>query len=304
MQRSLCDNVLVPELERFFIYDNGASVKKKGISFARKRLKVHLSRFIRRKGYIDPEGYILSIDFSKFFDNIPHEKLLSAILGKIHDPDVAWLLRHLVESCAVDLSFLSEEEFSSYENRPYNALDHVFVPRELLTGEKILHRLLGIGLQISQIAGVYYPTPIDNYCKIVSGCSFYGRYMDDIYIIHEDKEFLKSVLAGIREVARRLGLFINDKKTQITPLRHGFSFLQIKYNVLASGRILTRVAPKKMARERRKLKKYRKFLTQKRMNRRDIANAYQSWRGNALQFNCRKSVAALDKLYNHLFVDN
>ena len=35
MQRSVCDNVLVPELSKYLTYDNGASMEGKGIHFAR-----------------------------------------------------------------------------------------------------------------------------------------------------------------------------------------------------------------------------------------------------------------------------
>ena len=71
VQRCLCDNILVPTISPKLIYDNGASVKNKGISFSRNRLTTHLTRYIRKHG---TDGYILLIDFSKFFDNINHEK--------------------------------------------------------------------------------------------------------------------------------------------------------------------------------------------------------------------------------------
>ena len=42
VQRCLCDYSLVPILSRSFIYDNSASQKGKGISFALNRMSVHL----------------------------------------------------------------------------------------------------------------------------------------------------------------------------------------------------------------------------------------------------------------------
>ena len=76
LQRALCDYVLNPELFKYLIYDNGASVKGKGIEFSRKRLKVHLQRYFRKYGN---KGYVLKIDFSKYFDNIPHDILMQKI---------------------------------------------------------------------------------------------------------------------------------------------------------------------------------------------------------------------------------
>ena len=42
IQKSFCKNVLIPALQSKLIYDNGASIKNKGISFARKRFENHL----------------------------------------------------------------------------------------------------------------------------------------------------------------------------------------------------------------------------------------------------------------------
>lgn len=54
--------------------------------------------------------------------------------------------------------------------------------------------------------------------------------MDDIYIIHESKEFLKGLLNDIRGICDEYGLFVNPKKTQIVKLSHGFTFLKIQFD--------------------------------------------------------------------------
>ena len=38
----LCDEVLLPEVQKKLIYDNGASIKGRGISHQRERFEVHL----------------------------------------------------------------------------------------------------------------------------------------------------------------------------------------------------------------------------------------------------------------------
>ena len=48
--------------------------------------------------------------------------------------------------------------------------------------------------------------------------------MDDIYIIHEDKKYLKQLLKEIEQICDELGLFINAKKTQIIKLPKGFTY--------------------------------------------------------------------------------
>lgn len=57
---------------RAFIYDNGACMKGKGISFAERRLQEQLRRHYRKYGN---EGYALVFDFSKYFDNADHDTI-------------------------------------------------------------------------------------------------------------------------------------------------------------------------------------------------------------------------------------
>lgn len=302
VQRSVCDTVLVPELSKYLIYDNGASMKGRGISHARNRMEVHLHRYYRQTGSND--GYILLIDFSKFFDNIPHDKLLAKIREKIKEEEIMRFIELLISSFQVDVSYMSDEEYRHCMGTLYNALEHDKIPKELLTGEKFMPKSVGIGSQISQIAGVFYPTQIDNYCKIVRGIKYYARYMDDIYIIHQDKEFLKQVLAEIQEIADELGLFINKKKTHIAKLSTGFTWLKIKYNLTDTGKVIKRLSRDAITRERRKLKKYKHLLDEGKMPYKDIENAYQSWRGNALHFHSHNSIKRMDALFDELFIDS
>lgn len=66
----LCDEILLPEVKKHIIYDNGASIKGRGISHQRERFEVHLRKYYKENGN---EGWILFGDFSKFYDNIIHE---------------------------------------------------------------------------------------------------------------------------------------------------------------------------------------------------------------------------------------
>lgn len=171
-----------------------------------------------------------------------------------------------------------------------------------LTGEKYMRKSVGIGSQISQISGVYYPTRIDNYCKIVKGMKYYGRYMDDIYIIHEDKEYLKGLLNDIQGICDELGLFINPKKTQIVKLSHGFTFLKIKYNLIETGKVQERISKDSVTRMRRKLKKFRKLMDAGEMSFDDVRCAYASWKGGVSHYDSYNVVKSMDKLFDELFI--
>lgn len=94
-QHSLCDNVLIPILSKYLIHDNGASLKGKGISFTRRRFEQHLRWHYARYG---TEGYVLKIDFRKYFDNIRHDVLMSALKKKVNDEIVLNTIRAILQA--------------------------------------------------------------------------------------------------------------------------------------------------------------------------------------------------------------
>lgn len=294
VQRALCD-LVNPIVEPYLIHDNGASVKKKGIDFARRRIENHLHKYYRKYGN---KGYALVIDFSKFYDNILHKPLMDMYREIIDDKDIINLINHLVDSFSVDIS-----NYNITENELFDSLAYAKAETEK-TGEKMMHKSLGIGSQISQISGIYYPSKMDNYCKIVKGIKFYGRYMDDTYIIGNSKEELKSLLDDIDKICKKQGIFINHKKTQLFRLDKGFTFLKIKYRLTDTGHLVRIPVKKNFIRERRKLKSFKNLLDKGLIDFHDIEEQYKSWKGNIQKYDCYKSLKNLDKVFNDLFLTN
>lgn len=170
----LCDEVLLPEVKKHIIYDNGASIKGRGIFHSRNRFEVHLHKYYKVYGN---EGYILFGDFSKFFDNIIHEIAKKELLRLFDDDEfIDWLLTLIFNDFRIDVSYMSDEEYESCMTDTFNKLEYRLIPKELLTGEKWMDKSVNIGDQLSQIIGIYYPYRIDNYVKYVRSQKFYGRY--------------------------------------------------------------------------------------------------------------------------------
>jgi hypothetical protein len=286
---------LNPIVEPYLIYDNGASIRKKGIDFARRRIETHLHKYYRKYGNI---GYALVIDFSKFYDNILHKPLMDMYKEIIKDEDIIKLISHLVDSFSIDVSNTNIQE-----NELFDSLDYAKSNINRL-GERYIHKSLGIGSQISQISGIYYPTKMDNYCKIVKGIKFYGRYMDDTYILSNSKEELQQLLEDITKICDKLGIFINKKKTQIFRIDKGFTFLKIKYRLTETGHLVRVPVKNGFVRERRKLKSFKKMLDNGEMKFKDIEEQYKSWRGNLTKYNCHRALMNMDKLFNELFKNN
>ena len=269
-KHTLCDNALMPDIEKYLIYDSGASITGKGITFTRNRLLAHLRRYYARNG--TNEGYILLIDFSKYYDNIRHDKLKKLLKQYTKDDDAVWLMEKTIDTAKVDVSYMSDEEYERCEETLFNSLKYQEIDKNLLTGEKFMAKHLNIGDQLAQIAGIAYTIPIDNYVKIVKGVKYYARYMDDSYVIHESKEFLEELLKEINIIAASIGITINLKKTRICKLSDYWRFLQIQYSLTDTGRVIRKINPKRLTNMRRKMKKIASKLTED-----EFANFFQAW---------------------------
>lgn len=299
VRHALCDEILLPEVKKHIIYDNGASIKGRGISHQRERFEVHLRRYYKQYGN---EGWILFGDFSKFYDNIIHEIAKRELL-KLFDDDefIDWLLTLIFDGFKIDVSYMTDEEYANCMTETFNKLDYREIPKEQLTGEKWMEKSVNIGDQLSQVIGIYYPYRIDNYVKYVRSQKFYGRYMDDWYIMNLSKEELVDLLEHIRVIAKELGIHINEKKTRIVKISSTYKFLQVKYTLTKDGKIVKRINPDRVTTMRRKLKKLAIKVANGEIPYENIENMFRGWMGSFYKLLLRQQRKNLITLYEDLF---
>lgn len=295
----LCDEVLLPEIRKKIIYDNGASIKGRGISHSRRRFEVHLRKYYREYGN---EGYILFGDFSKFYDNVVHEIAKREFL-KLFDDDefIDWLLTLIFDGFKIDVSYMTDEEYSRCLEETFNKLEYRLIPKDKLTGEKIMEKSVNIGDQLSQVIGVYYPYRIDNYVKYVRSQKYYGRYMDDFYIMNPSKDELLDILENIRIIAKEYGIHLNEKKTRIVKINSTYKYLQIKYTLTDSGKIIKRINPKRITDMRRKLKKLAVKVNDGEVPYINVENMFKSWMCDFYKLMSKQQRHNLLELYEELF---
>jgi len=265
LQKVVVQHILLPYLTKPLIYDNYASLKDRGTSFARKRFEIILRRYMAKHGR---EGYILQIDIRKYFDSIDHKLLKGMVHERIHEPpEIMNLIDYLIDTSSK-------------------------------TGIG-----LNLGAEAPQIFAVYYLSFLDSWLKVVRGIKYYGRYMDDMFILSESKDELKILLAEIRTQLGKLKLGINERKTHIVKLKHGFTFLQIKYTIDENGKVIKRPTRAKVVRERRRLKRFRGLCDEGRMKEYDVLNCYKSWRQSMLTDcnACYATIESTDALFHKLF---
>ena len=299
VRHALCDNILVPSLKPYLIHNNGASQKGKGVSFTRGQIEKDLHNFYLE--YKSNDGYIGFIDLSKFYDNIQHDKVKELLYPKISE-SYYWLLDEIFKAFEIDVSYMTDEEFAHCLDVKFDSIEyHTLIPDELKIHQKMMKKSVDIGDQVSQDVGVFFPSVIDNYAKIVKGCKRYGRYMDDIYIICKDRDELKAIMNELIQQAENIGLFVNKKKTRICKLSSTFKYLQIKYSLSDKGKVIKRINPKAVTRERRKLKSYKRLLGIKKITYDRIEQSYKSWMGAYAKLMSKKQIKHMKSLYIDLF---
>ena len=246
IQRTLCENYLSPILEPQLIYDNGASIKGKGIDFSLRRLKCHLSRYYRY--YHTNEGYVLQYDFSSYFDNINHDILLEQLKKHIYDKEIFNVLEQMIRCF----------------------------------GEKGL----GLGSQVSQIAAIFYPTLLDRAFKEKLKMKGYCRYMDDGIIICHSLAEVEKCKEVLFEICNQLDIVVNTKKLTVSKLSKTFVFLKKRIRLTETGKIIMRIGRDAVIRARRRLKKLSQKAANpnEKFSYADFYQCYKCWIGMASRF--------------------
>lgn len=139
-----------------------------------------------------------------------------------------------------------------------------------------------------------------------------ARYMDDSYLIHESKEYLQYCLERIREKCAEYGIVINERKTQIVKLTKTFTFLKVRWTLTSTGKVIKRLNPDTITRERRKLKKFKEMLDKGLITMDDVVQQYESWKGDkgkpkkkkkkrTIRYSSYHTLQRMDQFYNELF---
>lgn len=213
---ALCSNIIEPKFEKRLIYDNVACRKQKGTEFGIRRLQKFLHSYYRKYG---SNGYFLKCDIRKYFQSIHHEVLLNKLKKEKFDEEEFYFLKLIIDS--------------------KNKETGVGLP---------------IGNQTSQWFGLYYLDEIDRLIKEKLRIKYYVRYMDDMILIHHDKEYLKYCKEQIIKCAKEnLKLELNNK-TQISTLKNGVDFLGFRHILTESGKVLRLLRTQAKVKLRRNMK--------------------------------------------------
>lgn len=313
VQNALCDNSLLPELTPKFIYDNCATLQGKGIDFALKRIKKHLQAAHREYG-LGKDFYGLRIDIRKYFDSIDHKALKTIAKKVIKDPQIYELCSYLIDTFSFKLS---KDKKPQPGKQYYIARDkayHKVQVERFKQGRKYYEyeeKSLGLGSQTSQLFALLTLNEVDHFIKEELHIKYYGRYMDDLYLLHNDKKYLTKCKIAIEKKLKEIGLTMNQKKTmiiRISPIdskdkAHGQPFKYLKWNFYLTNKnkVIQLPFKKKIAHQRRKLRKMQKLWIQGKIPIEDVQQSYQGWRAHINKGDCFHVIQDMDNYFRSLY---
>lgn len=261
VQKSLHENILAPRIMPMLCYENGASQPNKGTDFQLELLKLHMQEHTRKRG---TTGFILIGDFKGYFDSINHEMVNAMYAREFKDERILKLIRDI----------------------------HASIPGGVG---------VPLGNQLSQDDAILAASPLDHMVKQRLKIRGYGRYMDDFYLIHEDKEYLRYCLKEIEKKVAELGLTLNTKKTKIVPITTGINFLGFHYYVTKTGKVVMRIKAKSKSRERKRLRKFKAKVEAGEMTFENAFFSYGSWRAHAARGDTYYMLQEMDYYFYSLF---
>ena len=209
-------------------------------------------------------GYILKADITKFFYTIDHDVTKQIIRQHFDDENLLWLCDLIIDST-----------------------DGLGLP---------------LGNQTSQVFALLYLNGLDHYIKENLNIKYYGRYMDDFYLIHHDKEYLKYCLQQISKIVSDLKLSLNGK-TQIMPFKQGIKFLGF-HTYIKDNQVICRIRNENKRNAYRKYKKMAYLVVEGKLSKKKFEECYQSWKAHAAFGDCENIISNLDKQIDEIISDS
>lgn len=205
-------NHIGPRFEASFDIGSAACIKGRGTLYAAQRLE-HDVRSITRN-WSRPAFY-LKCDLANFFVAIHKPTLQTQIHTKVPEP--FW--RRLADTV------LMHDPRADFEQQAHASLQARVPPHK-----RLLLAPAQCGLPIGNLSSQFfaniYLNALDQFVKHKLRARYYGRYVDDFYLLHESPQQLNEWLAAVTAyVPERLGVHLNPRKTIQQPLERGIDFV-------------------------------------------------------------------------------
>ena len=205
--------------ERQFIQDSYSCRLGKGTHFGIQRL----NKFIRQcSANYTKDCYILKLDLQGFFMSID-KNVLSAKLEKFINEKYQATDKDLIVKLCKQIIFNDPTKNCIIKGNKSDWND-------LPVTKSLFHSAENCGLPIgnltSQVFANFYMDSFDHFVKHDLKIRYYGRYVDDFVIVHEDKEYLRNLIPKLSEYLQsELQTTIHSKKIYLQHYSKGVKYL-------------------------------------------------------------------------------
>ena len=213
--------ILNPIVEKSFIESSFSCRKGKG---THRGIQTLYDDILKCSKSYKEDCYVLKLDISGYFMSIHKESLKKLVFHHI-DGDT-----HLSSDWKTVLYFLIrtilEDDPTETCRIKGRAADWEGLPRK----KSLFHSPKGFGLPIgnltSQLFSNIYLNRLDQYVKYDLGVQFYGRYVDDFYLVHRSRQVLLDYIPLIKAFLKsELQLTLHPAKIYLQHYAKGVHFL-------------------------------------------------------------------------------
>jgi hypothetical protein len=118
--------------------------------------------------------------------------------------------------------------------------------------------------------------------------------MDDFYLMHPSKEYLKYCLEGIRWYLDTLDLELNGK-TQIFPFKNGVDYLGFHTYVTDDGKVIRKVRNQNKRNAFKKYARMARLVAEGKLERKKFDDSYGAYKNHLSKGNCYSLGRRLDR---------
>ena len=214
-------NYINSEVEKHLIQDCYSCRKGKGTLYGIERAKYNMRSVTHNYA---KDAYILKLDVSGYFMNMNTTLLYEQIenLQLVENIDCTAFEKECVTHLLKQIIFTNPiHQCNIVGNKN---LWH-YIPKNKSLFHSAKNCGLPIGNYTSQIFGNIYLNNFDHWVATTLGIKHYGRYVDDMYFMHQDKAYLKKCIPIIKEKMKSYGMEIHPKKIYFQQYTKGIHFL-------------------------------------------------------------------------------
>jgi len=227
-------NYLYPLYDKHFIYDSYSCRLGKWTHLGVQRV----NHFIRScsQNY-SKDCHILKLDIQWFFMSIDKNILWKIIYTKRLSSQAKFPMSPRAKSRGIIVHLLHQIIFHNPTKNyhfVWSRKEYTDLPNDKSLFHSQHNTWLPIGNITSQLFANVYLDILDKYIKYELKCKHYGRYVDDFVIVHEDKDFLLSIIPQIRSfLQEKLKLTLHPKKIY---LQHYSKWVQFLWAIIKPHR--------------------------------------------------------------------